>query len=67
MIMPESGHVNVSLISAKLNISDLYERLPKETAVQVKVPKFKLEQSQELDSVLIKLGKSDFAGFFYNM
>ncbi|XP_013884904.1 serpin peptidase inhibitor, clade F (alpha-2 antiplasmin, pigment epithelium derived factor), member 2b isoform X2 [Austrofundulus limnaeus] len=56
VIMPESGHVNVSSISAKLTISDLYERLPKETAVQVKVPKFKLEQSQELDSVLIKLG-----------
>ncbi|XP_037534176.1 serpin peptidase inhibitor, clade F (alpha-2 antiplasmin, pigment epithelium derived factor), member 2b [Nematolebias whitei] len=56
VVMPESGHVNVSSLSAKLNISDLYERLPKETAVQVKVPKFKLEYSQELEEVLTKLG-----------
>lgn len=60
MVMPESGHVNVSSLSAKLNISDLYERLPKETAVQVKVPKFKLEYSQELEEVLTKLGKTFF-------
>lgn len=63
MVMPESGHVNVSSLSAKLNISDLYERLPKETAVQVKVPKFKLEYSQELEEVLTKLGKTFFCVF----
>ncbi|XP_015238773.1 serpin peptidase inhibitor, clade F (alpha-2 antiplasmin, pigment epithelium derived factor), member 2b isoform X2 [Cyprinodon tularosa] len=56
VIMPESGKVNVSLLSSNLNISDLYERLPKERAVQVKVPKFKLEYSQELQEVLTKLG-----------
>ncbi|KAF7218669.1 serpin peptidase inhibitor, clade F (alpha-2 antiplasmin, pigment epithelium derived factor), member 2b [Nothobranchius furzeri] len=56
VVMPESGQVNVSALCAKLNISDLYERLPKETAVQVKVPKFKLEYSQELQEVLTKLG-----------
>uniref|UniRef100_A0A3B5LR37 Serpin domain-containing protein n=1 Tax=Xiphophorus couchianus TaxID=32473 RepID=A0A3B5LR37_9TELE len=56
VIMPESGKVNVSLLSSNLNISNLYERLPKERAVQVKVPKFKLEYSQELQEVLTKLG-----------
>ncbi|XP_041850559.1 serpin peptidase inhibitor, clade F (alpha-2 antiplasmin, pigment epithelium derived factor), member 2b [Melanotaenia boesemani] len=56
VIMPLSGQVNVSSLSAKLNISDLYERLPKERAVQVKVPKFKLEYSQELQDVLTKFG-----------
>ncbi|PWA22041.1 hypothetical protein CCH79_00010305, partial [Gambusia affinis] len=56
VIMPESGKVNVSLLSLNLNISNLYERLPKERAAQVKVPKFKLEYSQELQEVLTKLG-----------
>ncbi|KAM4566214.1 serpin peptidase inhibitor, clade F (alpha-2 antiplasmin, pigment epithelium derived factor), member 2b isoform 1-T2 [Odontesthes bonariensis] len=56
VVMPLSGQVNVSSLSAKLNISELCERLPKERAVQVKVPKFKLEYSQELQDVLTKLG-----------
>lgn len=57
MVMPMSGQVNVSSLAAKLNISDLYNRLPKERAVQVKVPKFKLEYAQELQDVFTKLGK----------
>ncbi|XP_023127794.1 serpin peptidase inhibitor, clade F (alpha-2 antiplasmin, pigment epithelium derived factor), member 2b [Amphiprion ocellaris] len=56
VVMPLSGKVNVSSLSTKLNISDLYKRLPKERAVQVKVPKFKLEYAQELKDVFIKLG-----------
>ncbi|XP_051813778.1 serpin peptidase inhibitor, clade F (alpha-2 antiplasmin, pigment epithelium derived factor), member 2b isoform X2 [Acanthochromis polyacanthus] len=56
VVMPLSGQVNVSSLSTKLNISDLYKRLPKERAVQVKVPKFKLEYAQELKDVFIKLG-----------
>ncbi|XP_026196730.1 serpin peptidase inhibitor, clade F (alpha-2 antiplasmin, pigment epithelium derived factor), member 2b [Anabas testudineus] len=56
VVMPVSGQVNVSSLSAKLNISDLYDRLPKERAVQVKVPKFKLEYAQELQEVFTKLG-----------
>lgn len=48
----------MSSLSAKLNVTDLYNRLPKEMAVQVKVPKFKLEYAQELQDVLIKLGKT---------
>ncbi|XP_023260335.1 alpha-2-antiplasmin-like [Seriola lalandi dorsalis] len=56
VVMPLSGQVNVSSLSEKLNISDLYNRLPKERAVQVKVPKFNLEYAQELKDVFIKLG-----------
>ncbi|XP_061575583.1 serpin peptidase inhibitor, clade F (alpha-2 antiplasmin, pigment epithelium derived factor), member 2b [Cololabis saira] len=56
VVMPITGQVNMSSFSGKLNISNLYERLPKERAVQVKVPKFKLEYSQELQDVLTKLG-----------
>ncbi len=58
VVVPLSGQVNVSSLSAKLNISDLYNRLPKERAVQVKVPKFKLEYAQELQEVFTKLGKN---------
>ncbi|XP_036974764.1 serpin peptidase inhibitor, clade F (alpha-2 antiplasmin, pigment epithelium derived factor), member 2b [Acanthopagrus latus] len=56
VVMPLSGQVNVSSLSAKLNFSDLYNRLPKERAIQVKVPKFKLEYAQELQDVFTKLG-----------
>lgn len=56
VVMPMSGEVNVSSLSTKLNLSDLYNRLPKEKAIQVKVPKFKLEYAQELKDVFSKLG-----------
>ncbi|KAM7412904.1 hypothetical protein PAMA_020337 [Pampus argenteus] len=59
VVMPMSGQVNVSSLAAKLNISNLYNRLPKERAVQVKVPKFKLEYAQELQEVFTKLGLGD--------
>ncbi|KAL6115956.1 serpinf2 [Pungitius sinensis] len=59
VVMPMSGQVNVSSLSSKLNISDLYHRLPKERAVQVKVPKFKLAYAQELKDVFTKLGLGD--------
>lgn len=57
-MMPTSGQVNVDLLLAKFNVSDLYRRLPKERAVQVKVPKFKLEYAQELQDVFTKIGRS---------
>ncbi|KAM4624447.1 LOW QUALITY PROTEIN: alpha-2-antiplasmin-like [Polymixia lowei] len=56
VVMPMSGQVNVSTLAAKLNISKLYDRLPKERAVRVKVPKFKLEYARELQEVFTKLG-----------
>lgn len=55
-----SGQMNEASLYAKLNVSDLYNRLPKEKAVQVKVPKFKLEYTQELKDVFTKLGRSSF-------
>lgn len=58
VVMPMSGQLNVSSLIAKLNISDLYSRLPKARAVQVKVPKFKLEYAQDLKDVFTKLGKT---------
>lgn len=60
VVMPTSGQVNVDSLLAKLNMSDLYRHLPKERAVQVKVPKFKLEYAQELQDVFTKIG-----GYFY--
>ncbi|XP_061682605.1 serpin peptidase inhibitor, clade F (alpha-2 antiplasmin, pigment epithelium derived factor), member 2b [Syngnathoides biaculeatus] len=59
VIMPMSGHVNVSSLAPKLNISSIYNRLPKERVVHVKVPKFKLEYAQELQEVFTKLGLGD--------
>ncbi|XP_029027748.1 serpin peptidase inhibitor, clade F (alpha-2 antiplasmin, pigment epithelium derived factor), member 2b isoform X2 [Betta splendens] len=56
VVLPVSGQLNTSSLFAKLNISDLYNHLPKERTVQVKVPKFKLDYAQELQEVLTKLG-----------
>lgn len=69
VVMPMSGQVNVTSLSAKLNVSDLYNRLPKERAVQVKVPKFKLEYTQELQDVFTKLGRTSlfFMVFFMSV
>lgn len=58
VVMPSSGQVDAESLLAKLNVSDLYRRLPKERAVQVKVPKFKLEYTQELQDVFTKIGRS---------
>lgn len=60
MVMPVSGQVNMSSMAEKLNISNMYERLPRERVVQVKIPKFKLEYTQELQDVFIKLGEISF-------
>lgn len=60
VVMPLSGQVDVASLTARLNISDLFNRMPKERAVQVKVPKFKLEYAQELQDVLTKLGRNAF-------
>lgn len=63
VVMPTFGQVNLSTIAAKLNISDLYDRLPKERAMQVKMPKFKLEYAQELQDTLTSMGLGElFAG-----
>ncbi|XP_019729848.1 serpin peptidase inhibitor, clade F (alpha-2 antiplasmin, pigment epithelium derived factor), member 2b [Hippocampus comes] len=59
VIMPMSGHVNVSSLAPKLNITSIYARLPKQRVVHVKVPKFKMEYAQELQEVFTKLGLGD--------
>uniref|UniRef100_A0A3B5MM46 Serpin domain-containing protein n=1 Tax=Xiphophorus couchianus TaxID=32473 RepID=A0A3B5MM46_9TELE len=47
---------NVSLVLPKLNISDLYSRLPQEKSMQVNVPKMKLQYRQELEEALTSMG-----------
>ncbi|XP_056330533.1 serpin peptidase inhibitor, clade F (alpha-2 antiplasmin, pigment epithelium derived factor), member 2b [Danio aesculapii] len=56
VVMPTSGHVNVSAIAANLNISDLYSRLPRERNMQVKLPKFKLDFHQDLQEAMTSMG-----------
>lgn len=56
--LPLYSHVDVYNMYTKINISDLYQRLPKERAVQVKVPKFTLDYTQDLQDVLTKMGKT---------
>ncbi|XP_066502489.1 alpha-2-antiplasmin [Hoplias malabaricus] len=55
VVMPMPTH-NLSRAAANLNITDLYERLPSETTMLVKLPKFKLEYKQDLQSALINMG-----------
>ena len=42
----------------KLNISDLYGRLPAEQTMQVALPKFSLQYRQELQEPLTSLGRT---------
>lgn len=56
VVMPTSGHVNMSAIVAKLNISDVYTRFPRERNMQVKLPKFKLEFNQDLQDAMTSMG-----------
>ncbi|KAM4545876.1 alpha-2-antiplasmin [Odontesthes bonariensis] len=47
---------NLSSVLPKLNISDLYRRLPQEKTMQVNLPKVKLQYRQELEEVLTRMG-----------
>uniref|UniRef100_A0A3P8S8E9 Serpin domain-containing protein n=1 Tax=Amphiprion percula TaxID=161767 RepID=A0A3P8S8E9_AMPPE len=47
---------NVSSLLPKLNISDLYRRLPQEKTMQVNLPKVKLQYRQELQEALTSMG-----------
>ncbi|XP_036443858.1 alpha-2-antiplasmin [Colossoma macropomum] len=55
VVMPTPSQ-NLSRAAANLNITDLYERLPSETTMLVKLPKIKLEYKQDLQSALTKMG-----------
>ncbi|XP_068587841.1 alpha-2-antiplasmin [Cebidichthys violaceus] len=56
IVMPLPGRGNVSSVLPKLNISDLYRRLPQEKTMQVNLPKVKLQYRQELEEVLTNIG-----------
>ncbi|XP_063058813.1 alpha-2-antiplasmin [Engraulis encrasicolus] len=57
VLMPMgTGQENLSTMVAKLNISDLYARLPSPREMHVKLPKFKLEYKQELEKPLTSIG-----------
>ncbi|XP_010781865.1 alpha-2-antiplasmin-like, partial [Notothenia coriiceps] len=55
IVMPLSGKGNVSSLLPKLNISDLYRRLPQEKTMQVNLPKLKLQYRQELQEALTNM------------
>jgi serine protease inhibitor len=58
VVMPLPGRGNVSSLVAKLNISDLYRRLPQERTMQVQLPKFTLQYRQELQEALTSMGEN---------
>ncbi|XP_030634595.1 serpin peptidase inhibitor, clade F (alpha-2 antiplasmin, pigment epithelium derived factor), member 2b isoform X2 [Chanos chanos] len=63
VVLPISGQVNVSAMAAKLNISDLYSRFPREISMQVRIPKLKLDFGEELEDVMTKMGLGElFSG-----
>lgn len=55
--MPLPGSGNVSSVLPKLNISDLYRRLPQEKIMHVNLPKVKLQYRQELQKALTSMGE----------
>lgn len=55
--MPLPGSENVSSVLSKLNISDLYRRLPQEKIMHVNLPKVKLQYCQELQEALTSMGE----------
>ncbi|KAK0135556.1 Alpha-2-antiplasmin [Merluccius polli] len=56
VVQPIQGKGNVSSLLPKLNISELYSRLPAEHNMQVAFPKFRLQYRQELQEPLTSLG-----------
>lgn len=56
IVMPILGSANVSSVLPRLNISDLYSRLPPEKAIMVNLPKVKLQYREELKEALINMG-----------
>lgn len=57
IVMPLPGSGNMSSLLPKLNISDLYRRLPQEKISHVSLPKVKLQYRQELQEVLTSMGE----------
>ncbi|KAI3374047.1 hypothetical protein L3Q82_022603, partial [Scortum barcoo] len=63
IVMPLPGRGNVTLTLPKLNISDLYRRLPQEKTMQVNLPKVKLQYRQELQEALTNMGLGSLFSF----
>lgn len=57
IVMPLPGSGNISSVLPKLNISDLYRRLPQENIMHVSLPKVKLQYRQELQEALTSMGE----------
>lgn len=57
IVMPLPGSGNMSSLLPKLNISDLYRRLPQEKIMHVSFPKVKLQYRQELQEALTSMGE----------
>ena len=55
----------MSSLVQKLNISDLYRRLPHERPMQVSLPKFNLQYRQELQEALQSMGEYRDTGSHY--
>lgn len=58
IVLPLPGKGNVSSVLPKLNISDLYRRLPQEKTMQVNLPKVKLQYRHELQEALTSMGEN---------
>ncbi|KAF3705461.1 Alpha-2-antiplasmin [Channa argus] len=56
IVLPLPGRENMSSLLPRLNISDLYGRLPQEKSMQVNLPKVKLQYRQELQEALTSMG-----------
>ncbi|XP_019966206.1 alpha-2-antiplasmin [Paralichthys olivaceus] len=56
IVLPLPGRENMSSVLPRLNISDLYRRLPQEKTMQVNLPKVKLHYHHELQEALTKMG-----------
>lgn len=57
IVLPLPGRENVSSLLPKVNISDLYRRLPQERTMQVNLPKVNLQYRQELEEALTSMGE----------
>ncbi|XP_026184343.1 alpha-2-antiplasmin [Mastacembelus armatus] len=56
IVLPLPGKTNVSSLLPRLNLSELYRRLPEEKTMQVNLPKVKLQYRKELQEALTNMG-----------
>ncbi|XP_074528472.1 alpha-2-antiplasmin [Halichoeres trimaculatus] len=56
IVMPLPGGRNMTSMLSKVNIPDLYRRLPQEKTMQVNLPKMKLQYRKDLEEALTRMG-----------